>query len=226
MPDKKLIDNLSNNSPILSNSLSDSEIKKALECCNTKLEDYQCPHCPLLHKGCKKALIQNALDLINRQKAEVENIQRKIAGEINILLAERDVAKNEVDSLSVMIIELQNQLKTEKAEIERLQEKSREDDKLLNDRVQEAVNAVSKANQKYVDSLEKRIEDYKHLDVILNTAIDKLAKDLKAEAYKEFAERLKEHFTEQFCGQKYDLIHGWINNLLEELVGEDDESAD
>lgn len=42
-----------------------------------------------------------------------------------------------------------------------------------------------------------------------------------AEAVDEFAERLKkEKFTEHFCGQKYDLIHGWIDNLKKEMVGE------
>ena len=42
----------------------------------------------------------------------------------------------------------------------------------------------------------------------------------KAEAYKECIEKVKENFTEQFCGQKYDLIHSWFNNALKELVGD------
>lgn len=57
--------------------LTDSEIVKALECCNTEYEDYQCPHCPLLHKGCKKALVQNALDLINHLQAENERLKKE-----------------------------------------------------------------------------------------------------------------------------------------------------
>lgn len=55
--------------------LTDSKIVKALECCNTEYDGYQCPHCPLIHKGCKKALIQNALDLINRLQAENERLK-------------------------------------------------------------------------------------------------------------------------------------------------------
>ena len=40
-------------------------------------------------------------------------------------------------------------------------------------------------------------------------------------AIKEFAERLKvETFTKFFCGQKFDLIHGWIDDLVKEMVGE------
>lgn len=43
----------------------------------------------------------------------------------------------------------------------------------------------------------------------------------RAEDIKEFAERLKvENFTKFFCGQKYDLIHGWIDDLVKEMVGE------
>lgn len=44
--------------------------------------------------------------------------------------------------------------------------------------------------------------------------------ETKAEAYKECIEKVKENFTEQFCGQKYDLIHSWFNNALKELVGD------
>ena len=52
-------------------------------------------------------------------------------------------------------------------------------------------------------------------------ALECLVKTAKAKAIKEFAERLKENFTEQFCGQKYDLIHGWIDNLVKEMVGDE-----
>lgn len=69
MPDK--LTDVADNSV---GKITDSEIVKALECCNTEYEDYQCPHCPLLHKGCKKALVQNALDLINRLQAEKEEL--------------------------------------------------------------------------------------------------------------------------------------------------------
>lgn len=123
--------------------------------------------------------------------------------------SEKDVMKNSLDLIN-----------RQEAKIERLKEKSREDDKLLNDRVQEAVNAVSEANQKYVDSLEKRIEDYKHLDVILHTAIDKLAKDLKAEAYKECIEKVKETLPKDDFLRSTKYISKQLDNLLNELVGD------
>lgn len=59
--------------------MTDNEIIKALECCNTEIDDYQCPHCPLLHKGCKKALIQLALDLITRQQAKIDDLMARTA---------------------------------------------------------------------------------------------------------------------------------------------------
>ena len=56
--------------------MSDNEIIKALECCTTD----KCKGCPLFNvpkvKGCMK-LMENALDLINRQKAEIESLNEK-----------------------------------------------------------------------------------------------------------------------------------------------------
>lgn len=62
------------------------------------------------------------------------------------------------------------------------------------------------------------IENYKHLDVILHTAIDKLSADIKSEAVKEFAERLKENFGIADCIVTIDNDN--IDNLAKEMVGE------
>ena len=45
----------------------------------------------------------------------------------------------------------------QKARIKELEEKHAEDERVLNDRVQESVNAVSKADQKYICTLERSI---------------------------------------------------------------------
>ena len=42
-----------------------------------------------------------------------------------------------------------------------------------------------------------------------------------ADAVHKFAERLKEKFTLRWCGSKYEIIHGWIDNIVEEMVGAD-----
>jgi hypothetical protein len=75
--DKKLTDNLSNNSPILSNGLSDSEIVKALECCRDI--DIKCETCQLWTVSeCTKILHQATIDLINRLQAENERLMQEL----------------------------------------------------------------------------------------------------------------------------------------------------
>jgi hypothetical protein len=55
--------------------MTDNEIIKALECC-LKLSVKECPECPYYRKeDCSSTLIQDTLDLINRQKAEIERLQ-------------------------------------------------------------------------------------------------------------------------------------------------------
>lgn len=61
--------------------MNDNDIIKALECCNKPANEGGCLDCPLKeekHKGCSAVMIENAIDLINRQKAEIEGLQRRI----------------------------------------------------------------------------------------------------------------------------------------------------
>lgn len=54
--------------------ITDEEIIKVLECCADS-KNYQCNKCPL-YADCEKASIaENALDLINRQKSEIERLK-------------------------------------------------------------------------------------------------------------------------------------------------------
>jgi hypothetical protein len=61
-------------------SLTDNEIVKSLEICTGKrlLED--CPECPNYESEsrCKVRLSEVALDLINRQKAEIERLNKEV----------------------------------------------------------------------------------------------------------------------------------------------------
>ena len=56
--------------------MTDNEIIKALECCI--LSKHICPkNCPLANdRGCMVKVKENALDLINRQKAELDDLKR------------------------------------------------------------------------------------------------------------------------------------------------------
>lgn len=52
---------------------SDNEIKKALECC---IND-DCDNCPDTFGNCEHNAMRNALDLINRQQAEIEKFTKR-----------------------------------------------------------------------------------------------------------------------------------------------------
>ena len=65
------------------NKLTDAEIVKALEMCNDKKG--KCTDCPIYQHSarCISVLVENAFDLINRQKAEIERY-KKVVGELTI----------------------------------------------------------------------------------------------------------------------------------------------
>lgn len=82
-----------------------------------------------------------------------------------------------------LMCEISDLIDRQKAEIER-----------LNIECQSMRNAANSLKMHYEEA-QAEIENYKHLDVILHTAIDKLTANIKSEAVKEFAERLKETIT-------------------------------
>ena len=61
--------------------MSDADIIKALECCD-RTTNKGCPNCPLFEYDgeltCITVISNKVLDLINRQKAEIEELQLKI----------------------------------------------------------------------------------------------------------------------------------------------------
>lgn len=58
--------------------MTDKDIIKALECCKPK-QNRNCGNCPAYELGdfCAAELKENALDLINRQQAEIERLKIK-----------------------------------------------------------------------------------------------------------------------------------------------------
>ena len=82
--------------------MTDAEIKKALECCAT-LDSEGCSKCPL-NKKCDAgdeidSLMRLALDLINRQQAEIERLK----DEVNCNYEIRDKACAKLDELEKMV---------------------------------------------------------------------------------------------------------------------------
>ena len=55
--------------------MTDERLIKVLECCANE----DCDNCPSLVKECKKHALLNALDLIKRQKEEIERLKEAYA---------------------------------------------------------------------------------------------------------------------------------------------------
>ena len=61
--------------------MTDNEIIKALECCKKPLSESNCKECAFYHSGrCSLNMLNAVLDLINRQKAEIERLKKNIDG--------------------------------------------------------------------------------------------------------------------------------------------------
>ena len=158
--------------------MTDKEIIKALECCVKAPYCSKKTDCP--YKGiddCVKKHTLDALDLINRQQAEIEEYKR---------IAEYQQSLN---------VKRHFKLKEKEAEIERLE-------KLAKDRAD--VN------------FEKIVG-----------VVDRASADIKAEAIKEFAERLKESsidvdvsfgYGREVYTEAVPVVE--IDNLVKEMVGD------
>ena len=78
--------------------MTDNEIIKALECCLPQNGKRNCDDCPYAEceKGCADKMIKDSLDLINRQKAEIEMLKKQIVLEVDRAYDRgRNVAKME-----------------------------------------------------------------------------------------------------------------------------------
>ena len=86
----------------------DAEIKKALGCCSRSKWGDKCAECFYLEcdseKGCRQELCEDALDLINRQQAEIEALKTNI---VNVKLTDEQLKAQEQEA------NLLNYIKTE-----------------------------------------------------------------------------------------------------------------
>lgn len=174
--------------------MNDEAIKKALECC----VEGHCSKCPMLGKySCSKSLREHALDLINRQQAENEQLQS--------LCTAKDV-----------IIEEQE------AEIERLKwEKDHFEFKVddLKGKLEKFKEYRDIKNGAYEREIEKLQAEIERLQKYSTEVAFKHYNDGRTEAIKEFAEKLKKEAVTK-CDWDNCVDFEDIDRLVAETVGE------
>lgn len=96
--------------------MTDEQIIKALECCNTDVRESTCPKCAFYKKHRCSTLMLNAIsDLIDRQKAEIERNK----GVIKLLEKDVEDEKAEIENLKVELKAMRGAANSYKLELER-----------------------------------------------------------------------------------------------------------
>lgn len=180
---------------------TDSEIVKALEICSTYKG--KCTDCPAFVKvdrsNCKKVLL-GAVEIINRQKADLIDEEKQLQEAL------KSMAVNKTK-----VIDCEKEINRLQAENESVRRKS-----LL-----EAASKFAGHSDYHGDTIlcklicmaeGKEVGTAKPLDM----------SEIKAEAYKEFAERFKKKLSQKYTTSLWKVYCEEIDNLLKELVGEDD----
>ena len=107
--------------------MTDNEIIKALECCSHRNGNLQCELCPAysIAQMCMEDLMSDALDLINRQKAAIERLQKhnlvvarkhyddgikEFAEKVNELLERYSVIHENAEAATQDVIECDNEI--------------------------------------------------------------------------------------------------------------------
>lgn len=180
--------------------MTDNEIIKALDRCGY-LKD--CADCPLSGiegtDKCKHLLYINALDLINRLQAENKRLERDLAFAETISRARH----NKIEKLSGKVV----------ASIAEIEER----DAMLMQQ-SEIIKRLEQSAKEKADEIERLEAEIDRQGHILNsyalqygTVVDKnkLLKEAKAEAVREFAERL----GDKIITKKAETSDYWTNNV-------------
>ena len=175
--------------------MTDNEIIKALECCQSRTTK-RCGKCPLYEfDDCCTELPFNALKLINRQKAEIEEYK-----------ADKEEYISDYDKLENELKYSEEERKFEHQTVGQL----RKEKESLEAKIASLLIENKRVHRLLFNSWE-RIEQ-----------LDKLNETIKAKAIKEFAERLEQkiHTTSKDVSLFSPYTFEIIGNLVKEMVGE------
>lgn len=175
--------------------MTDNEIIKAMQCVIGN--DVSCSECEyqkaLPFPSCRRMCAKNALDLINRQKAKIEEFDGKIIIQQGII----DYQKAEIERLKDKIFVLENDL--EKAES--LSDALGNDVDIKLNHIYDLEEKLKKAKSEVIKEFAERLnEKFGIADCIVtvdNNGIDELVKEMTGQKMSkdisDFAEKLKAH---------------------------------
>ena len=175
--------------------ITDSEIVKALEHC---VQKFSCTSCPLYKS--KSSCGGYFLEVINRLQARIDHNSHNMK---HLVKSVRDYQK--------ALEKAKAENKKLKADCENYKQVAENQQKATLDKAFEI-----KRLKEEIERLKKEKERCFYCTEQANKKIN----EIKAEAYKEFAERLKETFPKDDFLRSTKQISADIDNLLEEMIGE------
>lgn len=146
--------------------MTDEQIIKALKCCVKTEFISDCAKCKMFAFDCKDILIENALDLINRQKAEIEELKT----EIERMEDENYTLKNKIEIRDNLIEQLGSDINIKYNTIYTMREKLK--------------NSKSEAIKEFAERLKK------------HSFVDNLSLDGKETVYVDDIDKLVKEMTE------------------------------
>ena len=192
--------------------MTDNEIIKALEChAHRKDSNFNCCDCDYIQfQDCSQRMSQDTLDLINRQKAEIEELNELYTNLKNASV--QHCVDNEKDRQ--LLGEYQNIFlelgySTEVFDPELTEIKAWKDRMIWNRK---------KSNEMHteIQNLKQRIKNANDHEIHIMKAL----KTAKSEAVKEFAERLKDDMVPNIDDSYIEsFVEEYIDNLVKEMVG-------
>ena len=178
-------------------------------------EKSKCLDCPYYHEqACSYDMAIDALDLINRQNAEIERLQHNnTRREANFLYLQKTLAEKnaKIKALQMDNAQIQSDNINANMNHEHLQAEI------------ESLDFLIKESNKIAERQDKEIERLQAHNSSMQSTLAKMSmgvEQAKAEAIKEFAESFKVKFAKERYRDNYVIDDEMLDNLVKEMVGD------